>query len=64
LDDECQCEEVNARNAEIPTPSGTKGDPHFVMWNGKHFDFHGGCDLVLVDGTFLYLRCVLLLVLS
>jgi hypothetical protein len=47
LDDECEC--VETRNADIPVPSGTKGDPHFVMWNGKHYDFHGGCDLVLVD---------------
>lgn len=32
---------------------GAKGDPHFVMWNGRKFDFHGGCDLVLVeDPTF------------
>jgi len=25
------------------------GDPHFVTWSGKRFDFHGGCDLVLLD---------------
>lgn len=25
------------------------GDPHIKTWGGGHFDFHGGCDLVLVD---------------
>jgi len=28
---------------------GTFGDPHFKTWNGKQFDFHGVCDLVLVS---------------
>jgi len=32
------------------TPGGgTFGDPHFKTWNGKQFDFHGVCDLVLVS---------------
>ena len=30
-------------------PPGTSGDPHFRTWTGEMFDFHGGCDLVLVD---------------
>ncbi|CAB9515042.1 expressed unknown protein [Seminavis robusta] len=25
------------------------GDPHIKTWGGGHFDFHGGCDLVLLD---------------
>lgn len=29
------------------TPSGS-GDPHFVTFAGKKYDFHGGCDLVLL----------------
>jgi len=36
-----------------PTTSPTtspyvKGDPHFMTWAGKTYDFHGVCDLVLV----------------
>ena len=30
-------------------PPGSKGDPHFKTHGGEMFDFHGGCDLVLVD---------------
>jgi hypothetical protein len=45
LQTDCSC--PVSKSADVP--SGTKGDPHFIMWNGKHFDFHGGCDLVLVD---------------
>ena len=25
------------------------GDPHFRTWSGLQFDFHGGCDLVLLN---------------
>eukprot|EP00581_Thalassiosira_minuscula_P020070 CAMPEP_0183716922 /NCGR_PEP_ID=MMETSP0737-20130205/10661_1 /TAXON_ID=385413 /ORGANISM="Thalassiosira miniscula, Strain CCMP1093" /LENGTH=289 /DNA_ID=CAMNT_0025946253 /DNA_START=149 /DNA_END=1018 /DNA_ORIENTATION=+ len=35
----------------IPTGNnlaGTGGDPHFTLWSGKKFDFHGECDLVLL----------------
>jgi len=28
---------------------GTQGDPHFKTHGGEMYDFHGGCDLVLVD---------------
>jgi len=36
---------------ETPAPSGgsASGDPHIVSWGGQKWDFHGGCDLVLVD---------------
>ena len=36
---------------------GSGGDPHFTTWNGTKYDFHGHCDLLLVqsdsfrDGT-------------
>lgn len=30
------------------SPTGTKGDPHFLTWKGEQFDYHGQCDLVLV----------------
>jgi hypothetical protein len=32
-----------------PRDGGTNGDPHFKTWHGKHFDFHGVCDLVLLQ---------------
>lgn len=37
--------------APMPGPivAGGNGDPHFTMWSGEKFDFHGGCDLVLID---------------
>merc|ERR1712151_750010 len=28
--------------------AGAKGDPHFKLWDGKAYDFHGVCDLVLL----------------
>ena len=28
---------------------GTKGDPHFKTHSGEMYDFHGGCDMVLLD---------------
>jgi hypothetical protein len=31
-----------------PESSGS-GDPHFKTWTGKKFDYHGECDLVLLD---------------
>jgi hypothetical protein len=32
------------------TPKGSSsGDPHFKTWTGEKFDYHGECDLVLVD---------------
>lgn len=39
LDDHC--------NMIFPEPSAS-GDPHFKTWGGDRFDFHGGCDLVLL----------------
>lgn len=33
-----------------PHPIGSSfGDPHVLTWGGEQFDFHGACDLVLVD---------------
>ena len=33
-----------------PGPEGSgSGDPHFKTWTGDKFDYHGECDLVLVD---------------
>ncbi len=44
-----------ARDQPCPdNPDGTPGvcgDPHFKTWRGKHFDFHGECDLVLLHSS-------------
>ena len=31
------------------TQGGGGGDPHFKTWTGQKFDYHGECDLVLVN---------------
>jgi hypothetical protein len=28
---------------------GANGDPHFKTWQGQHFDYHGECDLILLQ---------------
>lgn len=35
-------------NCCAPNP-GAGGDPHFKLWSGDYFDYHGQCDLVLVN---------------
>jgi len=32
-----------------PHSAQATGDPHFVTWSGRKYDFHGICDLVLVQ---------------
>jgi hypothetical protein len=32
-----------------PVVPSSSGDPHFTTWAGHQFDFHGGCDLVLLQ---------------
>ncbi|CAB9509567.1 expressed unknown protein [Seminavis robusta] len=34
---------------DTPPSPGIKGDPHIKKWNGDQYDFHGGCDLVMVS---------------
>jgi hypothetical protein len=31
--------------------AGAQGDPHFKTWSGNRFDFHGVCDLNLLQNT-------------
>jgi hypothetical protein len=45
-----------ARNSLVCKPApipdgggGGQGDPHFKTWRGQHYDFHGECDLVLLQ---------------
>jgi len=44
---------VVADPAPAPAPSPSQGsgsgDPHFKTWTGDKYDYHGECDLVLVD---------------
>lgn len=40
---------VTAECTCIPDGPSSYGDPHFRTWNGEQFDFHGGCDLVLLS---------------
>jgi hypothetical protein len=42
---------VQTATVRVPMPpgGGGKGDPHFKTWMGDKFDYHGECDLVLVD---------------
>lgn len=43
--------EVHApKPVPTPSPSGY-GDPHFITWGGQKCDFHGGCDLVLLQNS-------------
>jgi DNA-binding protein YbaB len=35
--------------APAPSPASGSGDPHFKTWSGDKFDYHGECDLVLVQ---------------
>jgi len=32
-----------------PHAAGSEGDPHFKTWTHEQFDFHGACDLVLLN---------------
>jgi von Willebrand factor type D domain len=50
-----QADDIEDRSIvlEEETPPGGEGsgsgDPHFKTWTGDKFDYHGECDLVLVD---------------
>jgi len=35
--------------SSLPAPGGAGGDPHFKTWHGAQYDFHGHCDLVLLN---------------
>jgi hypothetical protein len=41
----CPFEESTSQGA------GANGDPHFKTWRGKHYDFNGECDLVLLHNA-------------
>jgi hypothetical protein len=35
--------------AAAPGDGSVQGDPHFKTWRGEHYDFHGECDLILLQ---------------
>jgi hypothetical protein len=38
------------KKAPIPEGhGGGQGDPHFMTWRGQHYDYHGECDLLLLQ---------------
>jgi len=43
------CGELNNILCVPKNPASGSGDPHFKTWTGDKFDYHGECDLVLVD---------------
>lgn len=44
-------EPVAPKSGPDPTPkkASSSGDPHFKTWTGDKYDYHGECDLVLID---------------
>jgi hypothetical protein len=34
-----------------PGGGGSQGDPHFKTWRAQHFDYHGECDLILLQSA-------------
>lgn len=50
-ENECAFPECPVQDDVPDTTStpGTMGDPHFKTHGGEMYDFHGGCDLVLLD---------------
>jgi hypothetical protein len=36
-------------NSFDPAGGGAQGDPHFKTWRGQHYNFHGVCDLILLQ---------------
>jgi len=50
----CFSSVADAFITEFPSVSPTAGgfgDPHFRMWSGEPYDFHGVCDLVLLSNA-------------
>jgi hypothetical protein len=37
--------------SDPPGGGGGQGDPHFKTWRGQHFDYHGECDLILLQSS-------------
>jgi len=43
------CDVVQNKSGPGPSKGSGSGDPHFKTWTGDKYDYHGECDLVLVD---------------
>jgi len=48
-EDETNDREVDDEERDDRGPGSGSGDPHFKTWTGDKYDYHGECDLVLVD---------------
>jgi len=48
-DDEVKLGDPDTPEEEPKGPGSGSGDPHFKTWTGDKYDYHGECDLVLVD---------------
>lgn len=46
---ESEVNDVRCGTENIQVAPGALGDPHFKTWTGERFDFHGACDLVLLQ---------------
>lgn len=43
------CYSIEQLRNLYPRVSNIEGDPHIKTWGGKWFDYHGECDLVMID---------------
>jgi hypothetical protein len=46
---EADREEPEVTTRRAPAPGGAFGDPHIRTWAGEHYEYHGACDLVLLQ---------------
>jgi hypothetical protein len=42
---------LNSEEEYQQDQGNARGDPHFKTWSGEKYDFHGVCDLVLLDNA-------------
>jgi hypothetical protein len=40
---------LTTEKAAAPGDGSVQGDPHFKTWRGQKYDFHGECDLILLQ---------------
>jgi len=47
--EDCESKRESILCVDAPKKGSGSGDPHFKTWTGDKYDYHGECDLVLVD---------------
>lgn len=40
---------IEGEDGSVVTTGGVNGDPHFKTWSGVRYDYHGICDLMLIN---------------